>query len=138
MKVHSGPYQVSGVGPPTGIPITLSSLIAIVCFPKGLHLQWLVGSWVQLWLFMSHLASNMHISYIMKLILLRKLNKMFFLRLYDDAHADDVQFLASVKRPRVVIIIGPIFVFQWFWFNFPWSRFYHINFRHIFPSKLWY
>ena len=42
------------------------------------------------------------------------------MRLYDDAHADDVQFLASVKRPRVVIIIGPIFVFQWFWFNFPW------------------
>ena len=61
-----------------------------------------------------------------------------FLGLSDDVHADDVQFLASVKRPRVVIIIGCIFVFQWFWFNFPWPRFYHVDFRHISPSKLWY
>ena len=34
VKVYSGLYRVSGVETLTGIPITLSSLLAIVYFPK--------------------------------------------------------------------------------------------------------
>ena len=35
VKVYSGPYRVSGVETLTEIPITLSSLVAIVYFPEG-------------------------------------------------------------------------------------------------------
>ena len=35
VKVYSGPYRVSGVETLTEILITLSNLLAIVCFPKG-------------------------------------------------------------------------------------------------------
>ena len=35
VKVYSGPYRVSGVETLTQILITLSNLLAIVCFPKG-------------------------------------------------------------------------------------------------------
>ena len=34
VKVYSGPYQVYGVETLTGIPMTLSSLLAIVYFPE--------------------------------------------------------------------------------------------------------
>ena len=35
VKVYSGQYQVSGVETLKGIPMTLSSLLAIVCFTEG-------------------------------------------------------------------------------------------------------
>ena len=37
-KVCSEPCRVSGVKTLTGIPMTLSSLLTIVCFPEGLRL----------------------------------------------------------------------------------------------------
>ena len=42
VKVYSGPYRVSGVETLTQILITLSNLLAIVCFPKG-FLSWMIG-----------------------------------------------------------------------------------------------
>ena len=38
VKVYSEPYPVSGVGTLTRIPVTLSSLLDIVCFPEGFRL----------------------------------------------------------------------------------------------------
>ena len=71
VKVYSGPYRVSGVETLTEIPITLSSLVAIVYFPEGFS-PWMIGgvSSMTLWLLMSLVASNMHIPQIMKLILI--------------------------------------------------------------------
>ena len=42
VKVYSGPYRVSGVETLTEIPITLSSLVAIVYFPEGFSA---LGDW---------------------------------------------------------------------------------------------
>ena len=71
VKLYSGPCRVSRVETLTGIPITLSSLVAIVYFPKGFS-AWMIGgvSSMTLWLLMSLVASNMHIPQIMKLILI--------------------------------------------------------------------
>ena len=71
VKVYSGPYRVSGVETLTGIPITLSSLAAIVYFPEGFS-AWMIGgvSSMTLWLLMFLVASNMHIPQIMKLTLI--------------------------------------------------------------------
>ena len=71
VKLYSGPCRVSRVETLTGIPITLSSLVAIVYFPEGFS-AWMIGgvSSMTLWLLMSLVASNMHIPQIMKLILI--------------------------------------------------------------------
>ena len=71
VKLYSGPCRVSRVETLTGIPITLSSLAAIVYFPEGFS-AWMIGgvSSMTLWLLMSLVASNMHIPQIMKLILI--------------------------------------------------------------------
>ena len=71
VKLYSGPCRVSRVETLTGIPITLSSLVAIVYFPEGFS-AWMIGgvSSMTLWLLMSLVATNMHIPQIMKLILI--------------------------------------------------------------------
>ena len=71
VKLYSGPCRVSRVETLTGIPVTLSSLVAIVYFPEGFS-AWMIGgvSSMTLWLLMSLVASNMHIPQIMKLILI--------------------------------------------------------------------
>ena len=71
VKLYSGPCRVSRVETLTGIPITLSSLVAIVYFPEGFS-AWMIGgvSSMTLWLLMFLVASNMHIPQIMKLILI--------------------------------------------------------------------
>ena len=70
-KLYSGPCRVSRVETLTGIPITLSSLVAIVYFPEGFS-AWMIGgvSSMTLWLLMFLVASNMHIPQIMKLTLI--------------------------------------------------------------------
>ena len=42
--------------------VTLSSL-SVVCFSEELRLGWLMGSWVQLWFFMSHLLVSVNYAY---------------------------------------------------------------------------
>ena len=71
VKLYSGPCRVSRVETLTGIPITLSSLAAIVYFPEGFS-AWMIGgvSSMTLWLLMFLVASNMHIPQIMKLTLI--------------------------------------------------------------------
>ena len=130
VKMYSTPYRLSEVDTLTGIPMTLTSH----CLFSWRAPSWMIGG-VLCTTLAFHILSSVKYAYsayyetIAEIIQCCRRIKL--------CRAVDVQILSSVKLSRVVIVIGSIFLFKWFWFNFLWPHFYHVDFRHVFPSKLW-